>query len=55
MAYWCDDYRLLLEQRRLDADQRRAKERMEAAQTARQEERANANHTTALSGNGQEG
>jgi hypothetical protein len=27
MAYWCDDYRLLREQRRLDAEQQRAIER----------------------------
>jgi len=25
MAYWCDDYGLALEQRRLDEEQRRAK------------------------------
>jgi len=29
MAYWCDDQELNLQQRELDAEQARAKERME--------------------------
>lgn len=42
MAYWCDDRRLDIEQRRLDADQQRALEKLRAKQRDKAKDHPNA-------------